>query len=409
MSIAPDIEAPTGLTDSRSEPRLRVLHLVSYFPPDRIGGVGEVVGHLHRGLLERGHDSHVLTTGTSHDDPRVVRVASKPGRYAFASALRSPSMGTFDIVHAQHGEAAPLLAMSRLGRSCPPTLLTMHVCNRRLAQSGRPYDANGRRIGAGWASLAGQRLRGGIKRALDLAAMRTATQLSFIARSAAMDVLGPSGVDARVIYNGLPQLAPDRLPSHDVERTELLYVGNNGPRKRAHILPAVLAEVRRRHPAARLRIVGFHLRDDEALQRSFDQMGLSRAVISEGPLPSSEIVRFYRAADVLVLPSAYEGLPMVILEAYQCGLPCVATDAGGVREIIEDGYNGMIAPVDNVERLAAAVTRVLDDSEAAQRMGRLGQQIVATRFTVRRQVDAYTDLYAKMLGAGAGAAPQGYE
>lgn len=397
VSIAPDTEAPTGHADSCSESRLRVLHLVSYFPPDRVGGVGAVVSHLHRGLLERGHDSHVLTTGTSHDDPRVIRVAAKPGRYAFARALRSRSMGSFDIVHVQHGEAAPLLAMNRLGRSCPPILLTMHVCNRRLAAAGRPYTADGHRISAGWASLAAARLRGGTKHLLDSTAIRAATQLSFISQSAALDVLGPTGVKARIIYNGLPDLALDRLPTEGAERTELLYVGNTGLRKRAHILPAVLAEVRRQHPAARLRIVGFHLRDNEALQRSFEEMGLSQAVISEGPLPSGDIVRFYRAAEVLVVPSAYEGLPMIILEAYQCRLPCVATDVGGVREIIEDGRTGLVVDVDDPLSIGTAISHLLSNPDEAREMGLAGSQVVAERFGVSRQVEEYLQVYTSML------------
>ena len=52
---------------------MRVLHIVAYFPPDRMGGVGEVVAHLHAELRGNGHVSHVFPTGTSADDPTVER------------------------------------------------------------------------------------------------------------------------------------------------------------------------------------------------------------------------------------------------------------------------------------------------------------------------------------------------
>ncbi len=69
---------------------LRVLHVVPYFPPDRMGGVGEVVAHLHRGLLAEGHDSVVLTGGTSHQDPRVIRIASTPTGFVLGCGRLRP-------------------------------------------------------------------------------------------------------------------------------------------------------------------------------------------------------------------------------------------------------------------------------------------------------------------------------
>jgi len=379
---------------------LRVLHLVSHFPPDRIGGVGQVVAHVHEGLLDRGHDSHVLTTGTSDEDPRVVRVAKTPGRFPLASALRGRYLRDFDVIHAQHGEAAPLLALSRLSRQRPPVLLTLHVNNRNIAASNRSYDVGGRSASSGLSGVMQRQVLCRAKASMDRAALKLAKRTSFISHSAATDLLGPTAVDATVIYNGLP--APVAAASQpEVERTELLYVGTEGHRKRTGLLPSILAEVRQEHPTARLRIVGFTLKSSRALQDAFAQLDLLDAVIFEGVLPSSEIGRFYRAAGVLVSPSAYEGLPMVILEAQQNALACVATDVGGNSEIIEHGTNGLLTPLDEPLALGAAACRLLSEPDKAARMGQAGQRIVAERFSLDRQLDQYLELYQSMVRTSA--------
>ena len=80
-----------------------MLHVVSHFPPDRVGGVGEVAAHVHRALLERGHESSVLTTGRTVSDPRVRRAAPSTGAgFASASAAYGDWASSFDIVHFHH-------------------------------------------------------------------------------------------------------------------------------------------------------------------------------------------------------------------------------------------------------------------------------------------------------------------
>src|SRR5687768_17870351 len=64
---------------------MKVAHVLSYFPPDRIGGVGEVARHVHQALLDQGHDSIVVTSGHTHTDPTVIRIAPTPGRFLLSA------------------------------------------------------------------------------------------------------------------------------------------------------------------------------------------------------------------------------------------------------------------------------------------------------------------------------------
>ena len=137
---------------------LRILHVVPYFPPDRVGGVGEITAHLHRGLLQRGHDSVVLTAGRTQDDTRVIRVGRSPLRF-LVRCLRGLSLARgMDIVHFQHGEALALILATRLQRNRPRLVVTLHSHGLAAGRASAPYAAEGRWVGGGWISHLKRRL-----------------------------------------------------------------------------------------------------------------------------------------------------------------------------------------------------------------------------------------------------------
>ena len=84
----------------------------------------------------------------------------------------------------------------------------------------------------------------------------------------------------------------------------------------------------------------------------------------------AETVAAYRAADVFVLPSLFEGTPLVIMEAMMSGLPVVTTATCGMKDVIADGRTGLLVPVRRPDAVAAAVGRVLADAALRERLGR---------------------------------------
>jgi glycosyltransferase involved in cell wall biosynthesis len=139
-----------------------------------------------------------------------------------------------------------------------------------------------------------------------------------------------------------------------------------------------MAEVRRRHPGARLAIVGditFASRatrfDNHAylasLKRLVAELGLEDAVVFAGR--RADMPAVMRSVDALLLPSWEEPLGRVVAEAMAAGTPVVATSVGGPAETIEDGVDGLLAPPRDPAAWAAAICRLLDDPEAARRMG----------------------------------------
>ena len=99
-----------------------------------------------------------------------------------------------------------------------------------------------------------------------------------------------------------------------------------------------------------------------------------------------EVIDWYAAADVVVLPSLSEGFPFVVLEALAMSRPVVATRVNGVPEIIENGNTGLLVPPRDSEALEGAIRRVLRDPAWAAQMGRAGRARVAARFTVGRMI-----------------------
>lgn len=385
------------MSESEAVSPIRVLHVLPYFPPERIGGVGEIAAHLHEGLLERGHDSQVLTAGRRGTDPRVHRIGESAMGFVTGCARHVGRARDRDVVHLHTGDAAFFLLAMATRRLPAARLASFHVDNRAMAASLRGHRVEGIRFGAGPGRRLLERVQAEAHSGLDALARSLAGESVYFSRSAARDVLGVRGAgQARIIRDGLPPLveSQDELSAVPVE---LLYVGVFGQRKRTHLLPFVLREVRRVHARARLRVVGATAAQQPELAALFQRLGLDGAVQWQGALPSREIRAHYRAAQVLLLPSAYEGLPTVILEAMQCGLPCVATRVCGHPEVIEDGGNGYLVAPDRPGEMAKRACGLLADAEQRSRLGSAARAVIARHFGLEAMLVAYENLYRELL------------
>jgi glycosyltransferase involved in cell wall biosynthesis len=136
-------------------------------------------------------------------------------------------------------------------------------------------------------------------------------------------------------------------------------------------------------------------REDYALRAA--QRGLDHAVSFLGH--RQDMSNLYAGADVVCLPSAYEGLPYAISEAMAAGLPVVATAVGGVPEMVVDGVTGILVPVGDHDRLAEAL-RELDDPALRDRMGRAGYRRAAALFSWESMVAGTQAVYAAARTAG---------
>lgn len=134
-----------------------------------------------------------------------------------------------------------------------------------------------------------------------------------------------------------------------------------------------------------------------ALVALIDQLGLNKKVHLFGWL--DDIVSFYSALDVFVSASQTESFGLAIAEAMACGTAVVATATEGAKEIIDDGTTGLIVPIGDVESMAGAVLRLLEDRDQRARVGGQGHEAVREHFSLERMVDATEKIYLESLAA----------
>jgi glycosyltransferase involved in cell wall biosynthesis len=101
--------------------------------------------------------------------------------------------------------------------------------------------------------------------------------------------------------------------------------------------------------------------------------------------------------EILVLPSLNEAVGMVLLEAQSLGIPVVASNVGGIPEMIKDQETGILVPAGDRHSLALAISQLLSDKEALLRMGRLARDWVRGRFRAEDMADETAILYQKLL------------
>jgi glycosyltransferase involved in cell wall biosynthesis len=204
-----------------------------------------------------------------------------------------------------------------------------------------------------------------------------------------------------VITNGInPQ---NQKPLLDVEKVSLrrslgiefselllLTVARLKPQKgHAYLLDAI-PEILKAVSTARFVFAGDGPLREE-LQAQADSLGIEHAVRFLGVY--TEIPQLLQTADVFVLPSLWEGLPVAMLEAMLAGVPVVASQVEGVEEVIQNGKNGLLVPPGDPATLSRALIQLLQDRETLARLGSAGKATVVEEYTAERMCRKYEELF----------------
>jgi glycosyltransferase involved in cell wall biosynthesis len=215
-----------------------------------------------------------------------------------------------------------------------------------------------------------------------------------------------------LIPNGIPEPHPHHAGSvraklgiaDDVPL--LVQTAVMRPQKAIGTMLEAMAILRQREPAARLLILGPG--DHRALQTRAAELAVLDAVSFLGQ--RDDVADILAVADVGVLSSDFEGMPLAILEYMAAGLPVVSTDVGGVPEIVREGETGLLVPRGDSRALADRIGRLIADPELARRMGQNGRRLQQERFSAEAMVRETTALYERLLAdAGIPVPPPGVD
>jgi glycosyltransferase involved in cell wall biosynthesis len=133
------------------------------------------------------------------------------------------------------------------------------------------------------------------------------------------------------------------------------------------------------------------------LQSLANQLGLEGKVRFAGPLPEEQLLTYMMCSDVFVLPSLEDNLPVILLKALYIGKPVVATNVGGIPEIITHGKNGLLVEPANPEQLAAAILRIVCNPELAATLQTQAKDSIRKRFSYHNMVCDTLSVYRSLL------------
>ncbi len=423
----------------------------------QIGGAGKVMLDLHHEYLRRGLDSWVAVGRAQRPSPRVVEipndamrswwsralaraatsssstslsmrekamlVASDPRRYlAILSgvedfgfpgtrALTGLPTRSPDVLHLHnlHGYYFDLRALPGISRRLP-TVLTMHDPWLLTGHCAHPFDCTRWQTGCGDCPDLGVYVP--IRK--DASARNWQLKRDVLRRSR-LGLVSPSRWLFRMVEETLP--LGDALRARVIPNGVDVGIFKPGDRREARAVLGLPDD-------ATILLAAAEMLDDnpfkdfatlrDALPRIAANrpdrllllaLGASRAV---EPIPGVEVLPrpfvddaekvalHYQAADVYVHAARAENLPLTIIEAMACGIPVVASDVGGIGELVLDGQTGSLVPAGDTAALASAVSTLLADADRREAFGRTGTERVRAGFTLTRQADAYLDWYAEL-------------
>lgn len=397
---------------------LCVLLVANTLPPRDVSGVGEQVLQLAAGLREEGHRVEVLGRGPGGArGPKVLfPVTVVP---AVLRAIRRLEPDVVQVHESDGGLAALAVRVSRRflggGRGRPRLVALLQVSYVEERRAVRDLVDRSAGDGGGDGRVLGRpgaverRFRRGKARLQVILGRWTAWLADLVlvpsaqtAREIERDYLPPRRAGSvRVVPNvtgGLAVAAPQGDHGADVEGDVepgyLLFVGRLRIRKGVEVLFEALARLARRDaPMAfepRLLVVG----DGEhraALETAAADRGLvaSGTVRFVGRRNAAGVRRLLAGARALVVPSTYEGMPLVILEAMEAGVPVVASAVSGIPEVVVDGGTGWLVSPEDPDALATALGEALGDPREAGRRGAAGRARVAERYRPHHAAEAW--------------------
>lgn len=364
---------------------MKIVHVITR--SDAPGGAQAHVRDLSAALLASGHEVTVLVGGSGPflDQLRAERIPFRTLRHLVHPLRPGEDWAALREIRANLASLAPDIVathsskagwLGRLaGRSLGiPTVFTAHgwAFTEGVPQPARHFYL----LAEKGASLLSSRI----------------ITVSEYDRSLAIRLgVAPPG-RLTVVYNGVPDIPRSLLADPAGQPVKLVMVARFSPPKDQGILIRSLAQLVDLDWSLDLVGEGEGRPQAEQLVR---ELGLQRRVSFLGE--RMDVAALLSQAQLLVLTTDWEGLPLSILEAMRAGLPVVASDVGGVREAVTDGETGFLVPRRDEISLSRTLRRLIREPELRAACGAAGHERYKARFTFQRMVESTLEVYRAVM------------
>ena len=366
---------------------MRVLVFSAKYAPV-VGGLERFLAQLLPAMCSAGHEVHVVTssfdTTSAEEEIDGVLVHRVPLEGALVDRDLQATLQTKrvvrdlrlalrpDIVHVHDLGAASWAQLRTRAGDPAPVVVTLHTT---------------------WDEVTGG--PGGMSRATLQDADRV-TAVSEAVRRAIVRLDPSLAGSVDIIRYSVPQ--PDVAPSDaPVDPPRLLMAGRLAPQKGFDVGLRAFRRILSAHPGARLTILG-EGPDRGALQELTTELEIDRSVVWRGAIATADVVTEMLDATIVMMPSRFEGYPLVALESAGLGRVVVGSDIPGLDEVVLKGTTGVLVPRDDPVALADAVLALLADMPQLLALGRAARARATTESSFAACVESYLDVYRALVG-----------
>lgn len=393
---------------------MKVCSVTGVYPPEKIGGVSEVAYNLKKYLQREGVDVFVITSGEqNNEDPNVIRISKGTISFILKSFILFPGIMrklSIDVLHFQGNSGAGIILWKPIFRKrFPKIITTLHTSPIKEMIETRPIKINGKKVcKLSLREYIFKYIKSPLNILLGLLVARLSDQIISVCEQTKRDctqVYHIPNSKQSVVYNGVnfnkfnPNVKGDLIQNkYDLKGSPLiLFVGVFKTLKRIPNLLYAMVDIIKEIPDAKLLIVGGRWGYEKELINLRNELKLEKNVIFAGKVPNEELSPYYAAADVVAVPSSHEGFPVVVLEAMASGKPVVASEVGGIPEVIVDNKTGFLVEKDNIKQLAEKILILLKNPKKREETGKNARKIVVENHDWKKIAKEYKSEYQRLL------------
>lgn len=366
------------------------------FPPEE--GIGYYVYNLSQKLIEKGHEIVVITRGSLqrtqwkvYDGIEVIKAPFVPlypfylhFHGMFINKILKSLESQLDIIHI-HSPLPPYLKTSL------PIISTIHtpmLTDANYYQNDSIYSVFSK-ISAKYVSYP-----------TELKNIKASNIITTVSKSIAQE-LGEYSLtsdEIQIIGNAadIEHFIP-RKGNLNFDQKYILFVGRIDREKGIFDLLESGKNICNKRSDVTFFFVGKG-KDLNTLKQKIEKYGLQEKFKIVGQVDKNQLVKYYQNATLFVLPSYHEGLPAVLLEAMSCGVPVIATDVRGNRDIITHEINGLLVPQRNPKKLGEAISLLLDDEKLRKKIIKNSRKSVLEKYNWDTVGNKMLKCYEKLVG-----------